>query len=1017
MTAWKERWSEQRWTTSMKKLIQQGNVSDMVQMADVLFTQAFVGNTPNTVLLGYFNYGLTSGILSYGAILSAISKHDDLQNVLNMKCILKFLRFHVKKMNTGQILEDSLMLCKALLHVLQWLLRNIEQYLNGIKDVSSQYATEIIQDNCSALHSLTTLRRTASLLTIARFEESSVWSHIDTDLAVIKGAAVNHAAQNDITLCCNSVSQLSRCHAKTTAICPATKVFGNSSHHSMLINMLILLEGEWNKTTDPDALIQQLFLIAQICGLNAKDICVDLMRSCMLGFLGNVRGNLKHKWSSILFLRLPIYLCRLKSFLSSGCDFTIANDYTNFDDALADAFSELLRYDSLLDVLDQVTSSSDCFSWLVERCLTFKLIRTEHCDTLKEKRIAICQGPSKHPALAVEPSKLLQYETTAGKLLSFLDTSDYTANQESHVATWSQISNNFTLIIASGSTAQNVQNFAQKLMAFNEIVKFNPKQGENIKSSLIRCQLFDFTFFFLCQIAEQYGKNIILSSASDRDDDKPFAHRWLSHYWPERCTSDDNVPGQSLEVDDKRVKVFIDKLQSTRERTQEQSPNLVKWHDVCIHMTRAFIEMVKAWNYKYISRNDVLGACDIICRTASLTVRLSCLLECAKFSLSASNEFKSDLKEVFYKLLSKPLSVGQDHHIEKIYGMFKHTATTLLQDMVPAIFQDPKLDMKTATRYPLDVFTDLILECSQSEWIDSSKLKKLSDILDKTGSRWFTHQIVAQLLKQTRKDIVERSEIVMCGLIQLDLESCVICLLRHEIPHYLTDGSQYMHLSAPSGHALARLAVSGLAMVLHNLSLLQKVCLPCHTMSSIPCQAKRLEHEYLVAGIQAPIRQSRQHQGGTGPNKLRRLYSVTAEHDLAPGAFSSILSDSQGASMSQSRSAGTTDQPILQSLSYVLDIMHTSLKQHRPGPHIDFIIQFIYMASCCGELVSQAVVQFMPLTMASELASLITHKGSSCKIQSLDEDFDALHFSLCISDLGNSLSRRIAAKAISQITL
>lgn len=1015
MTAWKQRWSEQRWTTSMKKLIQQGNVSDMIQMADVLFTQAFVGNTPNTVLLGYFNYGLTSGILSYGAILSAISKHDDLQNVLNMKCILNFLRFHIKKMNSGQILEDSLMLCKALLHVLQWLLGNMEQYLNGIKDVSSQDATEIIQSNCSVLHSLTTLRRTASLLTIARFEESSVWSHIETDLAVIKGAAVNHAAQNDITLCCNSVSQLSRCHAKTTSICPAIKVFGNHSHHSMLINMLILLEGEWNKTTDPDSLIQQLLLIAQICGLNSKDICVDLMRACMLGFLGNVHGNTKHKWSSVLFLRLPIYLCRLKSFLSvnSGCDFTISNDYTNFDDALADAFSELLRYDSLLDVLDQVTASSDCFSWLVERCLSFELIRTEDCDGLKEKRIAIIKGPSQHPGLAVEPSKLLQYETTAGKLLSFLDTSDYTANQESHVATWSQISNNFTLIIASGSTAQNVQNFARKLMSFNEIVKLNPKQGENAKSAQIRCQLFDFTFFFLCQIAEQYGKNIVLNSAPDHDDvNKPFTYRWILHYWPERCPSDNNnVTIKNLEVDDKRVKVFIDKLQSTRERTQEQSPTLVKWHDTCIHMTKAFIEMIKAWNYKYISKNDVLSACDIICKTASLAVRLSCLMESAKFSLSASNEFNAELKEVFYKLLSRPLSVGQDLHIDKIYGMFKHLATMLLQDMVPVIFHNPKTDVKTATQYPLDVFTDLIMECTQSEWIDSSMLKQLSDILDKTGSRWFTHQIVAQLLKQTRKDIVERSAMVMSGLIQLDLESCVICLLRHEIPHYLTDGSHYMHLSAPSGHALARLTVSGLAMVLHNLSLLQKGCLPRKS------HAKRLEHEYLVAGIQAPIAQSRQPQGNTGPNKLRRLFSVTAEHDLASGAFSSILSDSQGVSMSQSRSVGTTDQPILQSLSYVLDIMHASLKQHRPGPQIDFIIQFIYMASCCGELVSQAVVQFMPLTMASELASLITHKGSACKIQSLDEDFDALHFSLCISDLGNGLSRKIAAKAISQITL
>lgn len=1017
MMAWKERWSEQKWTMNMKSLIQPGNTGDVIQMADVLFTQAFTGSTPNNVLLSYFNYGLKSGVFSYAAIFTAISKHEDLQNVTNMTSTLAFLMLYIEKLNKGQILEDSMTLCKALLFILQWLLRNIEQYLNGVQDVSKQDAEEIIRRNCAALHSLTTSRRTASLLTVARFEESSVWSHIETDLAVIKGEAVNQkSVHNDVMMSCNSVSQLARCHTKTLAIYPMEKVFGTETHHSMLLNMMILLEGEWNKTTDHDTLMQQALLIAQLCDMNVKDVCLDLIRACMLGFVGNADGKMKHKWSAMLFLTLPEYLCRLKSIVpsNSGSEITIRQDHGDFESALVDAFSELLHYGSLLDMLDQVTANTNCFCWLVERCVSFDLLTEIKVEDLKLKRQGMQTAPSQHPLPAIEPSKLPKYKATAMQLLTILNTNDYTSNQETLLSTLNQIWANFDVIVASGSS-QNVQNFAQKLMAFNDTVKINPKQGENVKSAQTRCLLFDFTFFFICGIAEQYGKNAALSSFSCDDETlKPFMWQWISYYWPDdRLSISQSSINRKLEVDDKRVKVFIDMLQSIRDRTQEQSPSLVKWHDYCINLTRAFLEMIKALYCKYITKADLVGACDVICKNLSLGVRLSCLVEASRFSLSVSNEFNTSLKDVFYKLLSRPSSTGQDLHIEKRYSMFKNAAAILLKDSNPSAFRDVDSELLSTSTitYPMDVFCELLSECRQSGWIDSKLQKKFTAILDQSGPQWFVRQIVSQLLKQTRKDVVDRTAIVMSGLMQLDLESCTICLLRHEIPHYLTNGSHHLLLSAPAGNALAKLTVSCLAVVLQNLSLQQKGCLPPKS------QKQKLDHEYFVSGIEAPmLQQGRAHENG-GPSKLRRLFSVTAEHDLASGAFSSILGDPQSLNISQSRSARVTDQPLLRALSYALDIMHMSLEQHQPGPHIDFIVQFVYLASCCGVLVSQAVLQFMPLSMVSELAALVSDEGNASKIRKLDANFDNLRFCLSVSDLGHGVSRKIAAKTICQMQL
>ncbi|XP_077966720.1 mediator of RNA polymerase II transcription subunit 24-like [Styela clava] len=1006
LNAWKERWSEQKWTSTMRKLLQPGNVVDMFHMADVLFSQAFIGSTPNTVLLSYFNYGLKSGTLSYAAILTAISKHEDLQNTASMDYTLNILMKYIEKLNKGQILEDSMGLCKALLVILQWLLRNIEQYLKRGSGTSGVEAENLqIQKNCSTLHSLTTLPRTASLLTIARFEESSVWSHIETDLAVIKNAAVGHNMQNDVNVSCNSVSQLARCNTKTSAVFCLPKIQGNESHHGMLVNMFILLEGEWNKMTDPDTLIQQLLLLSQLCDLNVSELCLDLIRACMMGFLGSIDGDRKHKWSSVLFLSLPQHLKRLKSAIVSGngSDFKKLSLETDFEDATASAFSELLQYDSLLDVLDQITGNCDCLSWLIDRCLSFGILKEDAATELKTRRLSMAKVSSQHPTHAVEPSKLIKYEATARQLLSVIDTSaDYISKQENLLATLSQMSSNFNIILASGSITHNVQKFAKKLILFNDVVKSSTAEGG--KSAQMRCLLFDFTHFLVCQIAEQYGKNVVLGSMADMDSSKYFLYNWISVYWPDDRGQILRNSKSELDVDDSRIKMYLELLQNKRERTQEQSCSIKKWHEMCTNLPRAFIELVKAWQYKVVSKADVLGACDVICNILSLSIRLTCLVEVAKYASTVPKLFWKELKEVVEKLsthgfISPP---GQEIHAAKRTNMFKGILEVLMPNSNLPGAQDNE-----PVKFPADVLSDLITECRETGWIGRNMLCRLEAVLKRSGAKWFCHQLVSQLLSQTRKDIVERTATVVGGIFLLDVESFVICLLRHEIPHYLTDEADHMILSAPAGNVLAQLAVSCLAIVLHNISLQQKACLSQKTAK------EKLSHQLLMSGKESLASHQVHFQDEVGPTKLRRLFSSTAEHDLAASAFSSILGRENSATAQSKHSH--VREPVLRALSYALDIMNMSLAERQPGPHIDFAVYFVYLASLCGELVSQAVLQLMPLTMVTELAAMAS--DGTFKISKFDKEFDSFNFVLSVSDLGHTFSRKVAAKAICQMVL
>uniref|UniRef100_A0A2I3GYM9 Mediator of RNA polymerase II transcription subunit 24 n=1 Tax=Nomascus leucogenys TaxID=61853 RepID=A0A2I3GYM9_NOMLE len=74
LQAWKERWSDYQWAINMKKFFPKGATWDILNLADALLEQAMIGPSPNPLILSYLKYAISSQMVSYSSVLTAISK-------------------------------------------------------------------------------------------------------------------------------------------------------------------------------------------------------------------------------------------------------------------------------------------------------------------------------------------------------------------------------------------------------------------------------------------------------------------------------------------------------------------------------------------------------------------------------------------------------------------------------------------------------------------------------------------------------------------------------------------------------------------------------------------------------------------------------------------------------------------------------------------------------------------------------------------------------------------------------
>lgn len=183
LQAWKERWSDYQWAINMKRFFPRGATWDILNLAEALLEQAMIGPSPNPLILSYLKYAISSQMVSYSTVLTAISKFDDFSRDLCVQSLLEIMDMFCDRLSCHGKAEECISLCRALLSALTWLLRCATFYAEKVKEPLEQAAAENQLKMClERLEKMLSSTKNRALIHIAKLEETSSWSTVEQSL-------------------------------------------------------------------------------------------------------------------------------------------------------------------------------------------------------------------------------------------------------------------------------------------------------------------------------------------------------------------------------------------------------------------------------------------------------------------------------------------------------------------------------------------------------------------------------------------------------------------------------------------------------------------------------------------------------------------------------------------------------------------------------------------------------------------------------------------------------------------
>uniref|UniRef100_A0A671SHK4 Mediator of RNA polymerase II transcription subunit 24 n=1 Tax=Sinocyclocheilus anshuiensis TaxID=1608454 RepID=A0A671SHK4_9TELE len=114
LQAWKERWSDYQWAINIKKNCPKGATWDYLNLAEALLEQAMIGPSPNPLILSYLKYAISSQMVSYSSVLTAISKFDDFSRELCIKSLLEIMDMFSNRLSCHGKAEECIGLCRPI---------------------------------------------------------------------------------------------------------------------------------------------------------------------------------------------------------------------------------------------------------------------------------------------------------------------------------------------------------------------------------------------------------------------------------------------------------------------------------------------------------------------------------------------------------------------------------------------------------------------------------------------------------------------------------------------------------------------------------------------------------------------------------------------------------------------------------------------------------------------------------------------------------------------------------------
>ncbi|XP_066220366.1 mediator of RNA polymerase II transcription subunit 24 isoform X2 [Saccopteryx leptura] len=979
LQAWKERWSDYQWAINMKKFFPKGATWDILNLAEALLEQAMIGPSPNPLILSYLKYAISSQMVSYSSVLTAISKFDDFSRDLCVQALLDIMDMFCDRLSCHGKAEECIGLCRALLSALHWLLRcttaSAERLQEGLEAGTPAAGEKLLAMCLQRLEKTLSSTKNRALLHIAKLEEASSWTAIEHSLVKL-GEILAGLSSPQLR------SRAEQCGTLIRSIPTMLSVHSEQLNKTGFptVHALVLLEGTMNLTGETQPLVEQLMMVKRMQHIPTPLFVLEIWKACLVGLIESPEGTEELKWTAFTFLKIPQVLVKLKKYSHGDKDFT---------EDVSCAFEFLLKLTPLLDKADQ-RCNCDFTDFLLQECRKQGLLAEGSVNNLMAKRAADRehapqQKSGENANIQPNPGLILRAEPTVTNILKTMD-ADHSKSPEGLLGVLGHMlsGKSLDLLLAAAAATGKLKSFARKFINLNEFTTHGSE--ESTKSASVRALLFDISFLMLCHVAQTYGSEVILSEASTGAE-IPFFETWIQTCMPEEGKIL-NPDHPCFRPDSTKVESLVALLNNSSEMKLVQ----MNWHEACLSISAAILEILNAWENGVLAFESIQKITDNIKgKVCSLAVCAVAWLVAHVRMLGLDEREKSlqMIRQLAGPLYSENTLQFYNERVVIMSSILEHMCADVLQQTATQI-KFPSTGMDTMPYWNLlppkrpikEVLTDIFAKVLEKGWVDSRSIHIFDTLLHMGGVYWFCNNLIKELLKETRKEHTLRAVELLYSIFCLDMQQVTLVLLGHILPGLLTDSAKWHSLMDPPGTALAKLAVW---CALSSYS--------SHKGQASSRQKKRHREDIEDYISLFPLDDMQ-------PSKLMRLLSSNEED-------ANILSSPTDRSMSSSLSASQLHtvnmrDPLNRVLANLFLLISSILGSRTAGPHTQFVQWFMEECVDCLEQGSRgSILQFMPFTTVSELVKVSAM--SSPKVV------------LAITDLSLPLGRQVAAKAIAAL--
>uniref|UniRef100_A0A2I3GHS0 Mediator of RNA polymerase II transcription subunit 24 n=1 Tax=Nomascus leucogenys TaxID=61853 RepID=A0A2I3GHS0_NOMLE len=987
LQAWKERWSDYQWAINMKKFFPKGATWDILNLADALLEQAMIGPSPNPLILSYLKYAISSQMVSYSSVLTAISKFDDFSRDLCVQALLDIMDMFCDRLSCHGKAEECIGLCRALLSAIHWLLRctaaSAERLREGLEAGTPAAGEKQLAMCLQRLEKTLSSTKNRALLHIAKLEEASL--HTSQGLGqggtranqpTASWTAIEHSLLKLGEILANLSnpqlrSQAEQCGTLIRSIPTMLSVHAEQMHKTGFptVHAVILLEGTMNLTGETQSLVEQLTMVKRMQHIPTPLFVLEIWKACFVGLIESPEGTEELKWTAFTFLKIPQVLVKLKKYSHGDKDFT---------EDVNCAFEFLLKLTPLLDKADQ-RCNCDCTNFLLQECGKQGLLSEASVNNLMAKRRNHATAP--HETLSQKENKNKNPESSFNLKCAFrtMD-ADHSKSPEGLLGVLGHMlsGKSLDLLLAAAAATGKLKSFARKFINLNEFTTYGSE--ESTKPASVRALLFDISFLMLCHVAQTYGSEVILSE-SRTGAEVPFFETWMQTCMPEEGKIL-NPDHPCFRPDSTKVESLVALLNNSSEMKLVQ----MKWHEACLSISAAILEILNAWE------NGVLAFESIQKITDNIKGKVCSLAVCAVAWLVAHVRMLGlDEREKSLQMIRQLAGPLFSENTLQFYNERVVIMNSILERMCADVLQQTATQIKFPStgvdtmpywnllppKRPIkEVLTDIFAKVLEKGWVDSRSIHVFDTLLHMGGVYWFCNNLIKELLKETRKEHTLRAVELLYSIFCLDMQQVTLVLLGHILPGLLTDSSKWHSLMDPPGTALAKLAVW------------------CALSS------------YSSHKGQASTRQKKRHR-----EDIEDYISLFPLDDVQPSKLMRLLSSNEDDANILSSPSDVTSPSLMELPPVTLPPLSTAnlfllissiLGSRTAGPHTQFVQWFMEECVDCLEQGGRgSVLQFMPFTTVSELVKVSAM--SSPKVV------------LAITDLSLPLGRQVAAKAIAAL--